>query len=282
VQGLEDLVSIGLKEGVRLRITPSDEPLHACIDPGQLESAILNLCLNSNQAIEGKGEIHITLSKGGEGMAVIEISDTGCGMDASVLRRAMEPFFTARRDGGGTGLGLSSVYGFITQSGGDFHIESTPGKGTTVRLSLPLVRSEPSAGTGDAGATAEPMRILLTEDEPDAMAHAARILATLGHEVAKAQTCEEALRMLDGKEPFDALITDIHLDGGLSGWDIVKRALSCSPPPLIIVTSGRATARQIKASGYCEDVIFLPKPLTAEALQEALRHRALTDASASP
>lgn len=282
VQGLEDLVAIGLKEGIRLRITPSDEPLHACIDPGQLESAILNLCLNSNQAIEGGGEIRITLRKGREGMAVIEISDTGCGMDAPVLQRAMEPFFTTRSDGSGTGLGLSSVYGFITQSGGDFHIESTPGEGTTVRFSLPLVRSGPPAGAGDAGATAEPMRILLTEDEPDAMAHTARILGTLGHEVAEAQTCEEALRMLDGEEPFDALVTDIHLDGGRSGWDIVRRALSCSPPPLIIVTSGRATARQIKASGYCEDVIFLPKPLTAEALQEALHRRARSEASARP
>ncbi len=285
IRGLEDLIAIGLKEGVRLRFTPSDVPLYVCVDPGQLESAILNLCLNSNQAIEQEGEIHITLGKGPDGMAVIEITDTGCGMDSSVLARAMEPFFSARQDGSGTGLGLSSVYGFITQSGGSFHMESRPGEGTTIRLALPPARSGSATGAGEeAGgerAEADPRRILLVEDDGDDMAHAARILKAMGHEIITATTYEQAMQLLDGEEPFDVLLTDVHLDCGNDGRDIIRRALARHPRPLTIMTSGRTAPQQIRTGEFPADVIFLPKPLSEEALQRVLRLQVPVRAMAS-
>ncbi len=262
VAGLEDLVSIGLKDGVRLETDLGPKPLHVRVDPGQLESGILNLCLNSSQAIEGAGHIRISVRKGSDHMAVIEIEDDGCGMDEGELKRATEPFYSARGDGGGTGLGLSSVYGFIVQSGGDLQIESRPGEGTQVRLLLPVVEEE----TEKTEPCTQPVRILLVEDEADALRKTARLLRRMGHDVHGASHFSEARRLLLENHEYDVLLTDIHLDEGHSGLELVDLCLERRAPWRIIVTSGREADLSVLSRKRGDRVCFVPKPIDAAAL----------------
>lgn len=147
VSGMTDLVEIALNGEVELVTRLTDSPLLARVDPGQMESALLNICLNSRQAMEDKGRIEITVRPRGVESGEIEIKDNGSGMSQDILRRCLDPFFTARRDGQGTGLGLSMVYGFIRQSGGDMKIQSRPGRGTTVSLIVPLTGADASVLT---------------------------------------------------------------------------------------------------------------------------------------
>lgn len=197
VDGLIGLVGIGLKDGMSLTADLADEELPVQVDPGQLESAILNLCLNASQAIEGQGEIHITVAKSGGETVMIEVADNGCGMDESVISRSLEPFFTARKDGQGTGLGLSMVYGFIKQTGGDIQIESTPGKGTCVRLMLPLQTAGKARGTLSVSG-----RAMVVEDDPAELQLAAGLLQDLGYEVVRRPVLPRPKRLCNPTPPF--------------------------------------------------------------------------------
>ena len=264
VEGLTDLVGIGLKDGVNLSADLADEQLPVRVDPGQLESAILNLCLNASQAIEGQGEIHITVAKSGDETAMIEVADNGCGMDESVLSRSLEPFFTARKDGQGTGLGLSMVYGFIKQTGGDIQIDSTPGKGTRVRLVLPLQVVSKSAETAPVSGLA-----LVVEDDPAELQTASDLMQELGYEVVRAASFAEAESALQSNPEFDVVLTDLHLDQGRSGWSVVEYCLE-NTDGRIIVASGRLPQTHPYSNRQEPRVTCLEKPLTAELLAQAL------------
>ncbi len=263
VDGLTDLIRIGLKDGVTLTADLADEQLPVRVDPGQLESAILNLCLNASQAIEGQGEIHITVAKSGDETAMIEVADNGCGMDESVLSRSLEPFFTARKDGQGTGLGLSMVYGFIKQTGGDIQIDSTPGKGTRVRLMLPLQVAGKSSQTVPVCG-----RALVVEDDPAELQIATGLMQDLGYEVVRAASFAEAESALQSNPEFDVVLTDLHLDQGRSGWSIVEYCLE-NTNGRIIVASGRLPQTHPYSNRQEPRVTCLEKPLTAEVLAPA-------------
>ena len=266
VEGLTDLVRIGLKPGVTLEAHASAEKLCVRVDPGQLESAILNLCLNANQSIEGQGMIRITVSKSGDATAMIDIKDTGCGMEDAVVARSLEPFFTARNDGQGTGLGLSMVYGFIKQTGGDIQISSAVGKGTNVRLILPLHQQQPDAIPVKTIGTA-----MLVEDDPAALASTSQLLTELGYHVTEADTYAEAEGILKGGQGFDLLVTDLHLDQGHSGWTIVGDCLTRCSDTKIIVASGRMPGTHPYSDGAEPRVVCLEKPLTFAGLKDAIK-----------
>ncbi|MGC1488489.1 MAG: ATP-binding protein, partial [Albidovulum sp.] len=138
VEGIVDLVEISLKQEVAFEVGFADGPLCVRVDPGQLESALLNLILNANQAITKHGTIRLELSQSANKAASIRITDTGIGMSPDILNRVVEPFFTTRSHDGGTGLGLSIAYGFIRQTGGDLKVSSSVGEGTTIDIALPL------------------------------------------------------------------------------------------------------------------------------------------------
>ena len=265
VDGLTDLVGIGLKDGVNLTADLSDEKLPVRVDPGQLESAILNLCLNASQAIDGKGDIRITVAKSSDEMAMIEVVDTGCGMEESVVSRSLEPFFTARKDGQGTGLGLSMVYGFIKQTGGDIQIDSTPGKGTCVRLMLPL-----EVAQKDAVPTHALGRALVVEDDPSELVFATQLMEQLGYEVTQAASFAEAETALQSMPGFDIVLTDLHLDQGHTGWTIAQQCLANSQCR-IIVASGRMPETHPYSNRHDPRVSCIEKPLTAELLIKTLR-----------
>lgn len=262
VEGMEDLIALALDDRIALTLCPSACPLAVRIDPGQMESALLNLCLNAAQAIDGAGAITVTLAPAPSGRALVEVSDTGRGMTPEVLAMAMEPFFTARPDGTGTGLGLAMVCGFIRQSGGDIDIRSEPGKGTSVCLLLPLATSaEPAL---------PPLgRVLLVEDAAPDAAHARRLLA--GADLTEAATAAEAQRLIAASPPFDLVLTDLHLDGDASGWAIAEAALRRAEGTRVIVTSGHLPDADPLGARFPGRLFRLPKPLDTAALSACLQ-----------
>lgn len=259
VEGIADLVGFALRDGVDLVIDTAPEPLPVLVDPGQLESAVLNLCLNSGQAIDGKGQITLSVRREGD-LAVIEVADTGSGMPPEVLAHAMEPFFTARADGTGTGLGLAMVYGFIRQSGGDIAISSTPGQGTSVRLCLPLHTSP--------AASAALGTVLLVEDDPSDRAAATRLLAPMARRLLVAGDAETARARLD--DALDLLVTDLSLSGRIEGWRLAETALARWPDLRAVVVSGHLPHIDPLSSRFPGRVVVLEKPMTAIALVAAL------------
>lgn len=259
VEGIADLVGFALRDGVELVIDTAPEPLPVLVDPGQLESAILNLCLNSGQAIDGKGQITLSVRREGD-LAVIEVADTGSGMTPEVLAHAMEPFFTARTDGTGTGLGLAMVYGFIRQSGGDIAIASAPGRGTSVRLCLPLHSTAPAFA--DLGT------VLLVEDDPEDRAAATRLLSPLTQSLRVADSAEAAQAHL--AEAVDLLVTDLSLCGRIEGWRLAEAALVRWPDLRVVVVSGHLPHIDPLSSRFPGRAQVLQKPMTAQALAVAL------------
>lgn len=262
VAGLSDLIGIGLKEQVTLDTQLPDGPLHVRVDPGQLESAVLNLCLNSNHAIEDAGQITLSVQSRPNDQAVVTVGDSGTGMDPATLARAFEPFFTARPDGTGTGLGLPMVYGFMKQSGGDVEIDSTPEHGTEIRLVFPLAQAEtqPASPAG---------RALLVEDDAMAQAHAQRQLQVAGFTVHPVSSFDAAAEAI-ATGGYDLLLTDLHLGTDQTGWPLVAQSRAHHPAVPVIVLSGRLPQIHPYSDGQDPLVTCLPKPLTSEALDLAL------------
>ena len=266
VEGVADLVSVGLKDGVTLTAELPDMPIHVRADPGQLESAILNLCLNASQAIEGDGTIQIRVALENAANASITVTDTGIGMDEVTRAQALEPFFSARADGQGTGLGLSMVYGFMKQTGGDVKITSTLGKGTSIRLTLPTCEVSHMAAPSPMPA----FRTLVIDDDPAALKALSADLEAMSHAVTRAASYAEAVCILDASPPFDLVCSDIQLEDGHLGWDLARTALDASPRTRVIIVSGRMPKRHPLFAEYSGRVGRLTKPVTATALAEAI------------
>ncbi len=262
VEGLVDLISVGLKDGVCLRTELARQPVHVQADPGQLESAILNLCLNANQAIAETGRICIGIRKGAPDTVTITVSDNGNGMDEITLSHAMEPFFSARSDGQGTGLGLSMVYGFIKQTGGDMQIVSRSGEGTSVELSLPTCDpAEMERARPGALRTA-----LVVDDDSRILNDIAADLADLSFEVTQAASYAEGMALLSTNTPYDLVSTDIHLEEDKSGWHLAEEALKRSETTRVLVISGRLPSTHPLLQHEGDRISCLSKPVTRQNL----------------
>ena len=257
VTGMADLVEISLKPDVTLDVFLSPESLNVLVDPGQLESALFNLLLNANSAIEGPGTIRVELLRTTAGQASIVVQDDGVGMTDDVLTRAIEPFFTTRAYDGGTGLGLSIVYGFIRQTGGDMTIESDAGKGTRINLMLPL-----SATTQDTPKHPKCQSALLVEDDPKACEATAFVLNSLGYDVTTCMSGEDAQSVLSSNV-FDLLLTDFELGGDINGLDLLEIVEDTAPQTHAIIMSGKA-ANKAKAKR------FLEKPIQKDLLAQTI------------
>ncbi len=265
VEGLTDLIYLTLRDNISLSVLPANEELFVRVDAGQLESAIINICLNAAQAIPDSGRITIALAPSDDGHAILTIEDTGLGMAPNILAHAMEPFFSARADGKGTGLGLAMVYGFIRQSNGDVQIESQQGVGTTVRLILPR-----SDKTQELPAHPLPWRkILLVEDDPADAAQASELLSKAGAAIQLRRTAATALDSLEKERPFDAVITDLHLGNEPAGWEIAERALARDPATIVFVVSGHLPATSPLGNRYGNRLKLSDKPLRLEKLLSA-------------
>lgn len=238
VEGMADLLEIGMPETVDMSVTVPDFPVFARVDPGQLESAVLNLCVNAGQAVDGTGMVRVLVRATEGGGVEVAVRDTGRGMSEAVRRRATEPFFSQRADGGGTGLGLSMVDGFVHQSGGALLLESnTCGEdhGTIVSMRFPPYREE--AFKNDREATIG--RALLIDDDPVYLRATARDLARLGYDVVTAQTFAEGCTKLGELSDLAILVSDLNLDSGQSGWDLLDMGYNRFPRAKLVLMSTR-------------------------------------------
>jgi signal transduction histidine kinase/CheY-like chemotaxis protein len=287
--GLEEVLAhmLGANTVVRVEAAP-DLPM-ILVDRGQLETVLVNLAINGRDAMALFGHGVLTLSAvpetvlpgtpGPAGLAPgrylrLAVADTGTGMDAATLARAVEPFFTTKPKGQGTGLGLAMAKGFAEQSDGAFRIKSEPGQGTTVWLWLPCAPSEATPAPGPASVPTPPAapevrgHILLVDDEPQVRAVLAAGLRERGHQVAEAEDGRAALALLDQDRRYDLLVTDLARPG-LDGLALLHAARRQRPGlPALLVTGyvGDAQTQRFTAAAAEAPLLLLRKPVSPDEL----------------
>ena len=275
IGGMRELLASTV--GPRVAIHVDIEPDLPCVmaDPNQLEMAILNLGVNARDAMPDGGKLEVqaksldtdeSAEAGLDGQYVrLCVCDNGAGMDADTRARAVEPFFSTKGVGRGTGLGLSMVHGLAAQQGGKLEIDSAPGEGTRILLYLPAT-SEAAAGASVPilRQTIGAGRILLVDDEPLVRASTADMLTDLGYEVVEAESAEAALLLLDAGTPVDALVTD-HLMPGMSGTELAQVVAMRDPPLPTLIISGFADV-----VGVSHALPSLNKPFRRDDLAMAL------------
>jgi len=286
---LTDMLRRTLDQRIRIEVELPPGRLDVLADPGQLESALLNIAINARDAMPDggalrfRGEICTTLPEtaagdldegaGAEAFVAISIADSGVGMTAETRERAFEPFFTTKEPGRGTGLGLSTVYGFIRQSRGAMTLDSAPGRGTTVTLYLPRpAEGVPAAPVETAAGSGVPkgLRVLLVEDDAEVRAVMRRFLDALGCVVAESPSGEQALLALDAEAGFDLLLTDIALGPGMRGTEVAARVQARFPSMAIVLMSGYSTELLDADRDSPQAWELLRKPCTREELGEAI------------
>ena len=272
LSGLTSLLDRTLGENVRL-LTDVERPLRRVeADPTQIEQVLVNLAVNARDAMPSGGELRIELANVAEGPGGVPavrlcVRDTGTGMAPDVLERAFEPFYTTKPKGEGTGLGLATVYGIVTQTGGTIEIDSTPGEGTTIQVLLPATDAQlPEEAEPDDGSDGitQGETILVVEDEDAVRRLTCRILAREGYTVLEAPDGRHALNTWDAHPgDIDLLLTDVVMPG-MSGKELAER-LGIEP---------------VFMSGYTDDVMLrhgmeglrlVQKPFDAQTLLGAVR-----------
>jgi len=298
LRSLADMLHRTLDERVQIVVRAEDCP--GCrADPGQLESALLNIAINARDAMPEGGTLSFACrpcrrvpaelaAELGEaagvenGFVEISVSDTGHGMSEAVRDRAFEPFFTTKEAGRGTGLGLSTVYGFAKQSNGAVVIDSAPGAGTRVTLYLPRFDAPGRAEARlQAPAVLVPgLRVMVVEDDPEVLAVCRSFLLALKCEVAVHSSAEAALAALERAEPVDLLLSDVILGAGMRGTELARRASALRPTLAVLLMSGYSSEAMVGDSGTGLPWELLRKPYSREELSEAMV-RAITAAPAT-
>jgi signal transduction histidine kinase/CheY-like chemotaxis protein len=297
MSGMIDLLQRTLGEGIRVRTRPSSELWLVDVDPTELEAAILNLAVNARDAMPSGGELRVetqNLDLGSDAAlpldlapgpyAAISVIDSGLGMTADVLRHVFEPFFTTK-GGRGTGLGLSQVYGFATQSGGGVAVHSHPGSGTTVTIYLPKADAQQAVAADSAPRTAAPPRgrdgetILVIEDDEDVRAYTTGSLRDLGYTVFEAADAASALDIVAHEPAIRLIFTDLGLPGGVDGKTLSEQARALRPSLAVLITTAYAAAALIHDGKLDRGIDLLVKPFTFEDL--AARIREVMDRSSS-
>jgi PAS domain S-box-containing protein len=287
VDDLVDMSRRTLGEAIAVTVEPADDLWQVVADEGQVEAALLNFQINARDAMPNGGKLIIRTANATIGSqeippgaaaqpgdyVMLEVSDTGHGMEPEVIEHAFEPFFTTKRIGEGTGLGLSMAYGFAEQSGGFLAIESEVGRGTSLRLYLPRTdnanndqAASDSAMTIDAGAGT----ILVVEDDPDVRDLVVNLLQELDYQVLEAEDGDSAMSVLESSRHIDILFTDVVLPGEMNGTEIARRALAELPDIKVMLTTGYAesTLGDITLGGAISGIIR--KPYRKNELAEAL------------
>jgi PAS domain S-box-containing protein len=298
VTEMSDLLRRTIGEQISVEVVLSGGLWRASVDANQLEVAILNLAVNARDAMPSGGKLTIETSNAvlDEGYAAgqvevapgqyvaLAITDSGIGMGPDTLARAFDPFFTTKDAGHGTGLGLSQVYGFVKQSGGNVRIYSELGQGTTVRIYLPrmyaeerLVVEEPVVRIprGDSSET-----ILVVEDDDDVRAHTTSTLRELGYRILEAPNGKIALEMLAQRPEINLIFTDVGLPGGMNGRQLAEAARLQRRDVKILYTTGYARNAIVHDGRLDPGVQLITKPFTYSAL--AARLRDVLDAQSSP
>jgi signal transduction histidine kinase len=279
VEGMHDLMQRTIGPHIAVRVDTAANVPPARVDPGQLELAVLNLAVNARDAMAGGGQIRLALDdievtpadddslRPGRYIR-LSVTDTGTGMDEATLNRAIEPFFTTKGQGEGTGLGLSMVHGLAAQSGGALKIRSTVGKGTTAELWLPVADGQAEVrGEDDGDLPPQPRRasILIVDDENLVRSATAEMLREMGHSVIEASSGAAALDRLNSGEQVDLLITD-YLMPGMRGSELAQETQEIRPNLPVLLLTGYANLAKGEAAG----IPRLSKPFREADLARAV------------
>lgn len=298
IASMHELVCRSVGPSIAVETAAAGGLWNTFVDIGQIENALLNLCINARDAMNDGGKLTITTTNqvldaqaaAQRGVAPGEyvslaVSDTGIGMPAEVLARACEPFFTTKPAGQGTGLGLPMVYGFAGQSGGSLRIDSEPGQGTTVCLLLPRYagdsQSEDVTAEGSALSPAlSRKKILLVDDEPLVRLVAAEMLADLGYEVLEAEDGAGALAVFAAQSDIDLLVTDVGLPNGMNGRQLADAVRARQPALPVLFVTGYAEHAVLNHGHLEQGMQILTKPFTGDGLAQRVKELAGADRAA--
>ncbi len=272
---MESLLLRALGDRIVLDLHRGPGLWNARVDRNQLENAILNMAINARDAMGGSGRLSIGVGNAGQpgegGSHVrLSITDTGCGMTPEVLAKIFDPFYTTKAAGEGTGLGMSMVYGFVKQSGGEIRIDSSPGQGTTITVLLPRAEGEAvhEQAAGQASVPGGDETVLVVDDDAAVLATTTELLAGLGYRVLKAGDGQQALAVLQSEAAVDLLFSDLSMPGAVDYAALVAQCRQLSPRTRILVTSG-----QLPDASLDDAIELLPKPYSREQLAQALRRQ---------
>ena len=286
IGGMSEILQRTIGDDIRIETALAAGLWPTFADPGQLENAILNLCINGRDAMPQGGKLTVETANadlddaeahpGAAGQFVmLSVTDTGTGMPPEVAERAIDPFFTTKGAGKGTGLGLSQVHGFIRQSGGHLQIHSEPGQGTTVKLFLPRhlgAVAEDADGAGEAtGLPRADGEVVLVVEDDDRVRHvSADALRELGYTVMQAPDAHHALAMVATPSRIDLLFTDVVMPD-VNGRELADRARTMRPDLKVLYTTGYTKDAIVHEGTLDPGVDMLPKPFTVDQLARKIR-----------
>ncbi|WP_139670781.1 PAS domain-containing sensor histidine kinase [Pseudomonas sp. F16(2018)] len=295
IAGMEELIRRTVGPLIRLQVDLSATSSTCLIDPGQMENALLNLCVNARDALPEGGTIAIETSsvtlEEGAGLdpdlqpgtyLSIRVVDDGIGMSEETLAKACEPFFTTKPTGAGTGLGLSMIYGFAKQSRGQMKIESALGKGTKVYLQLPNCAEPTQAPPPTAVTSAVPQvcageTVLVVDDEPSVRMFVSEVLGSLGYVVVEAADSQAGFQVLCSDTRVDLLVTDIGLPGGFDGREMAEKARLSRPGLPVLFMTGYVEPQILEDYPPGPAMAVIIKPFSLDAFRASL-HAVLQEA----
>lgn len=288
-RSMSDVLRRTLGDEIVLETSFADDLWPAVADVSEVENAVLNLAVNARDAMPHGGKLIVKTENkslgpddvvGEAGLkpgayALLSVTDTGTGMPPDVLARAFEPYFTTKEMGRGTGLGLSTIYGFAKQLGGHVTIYSEVGKGTSVRLYLPRSTSasdaERDTGAAPALPTAEGERILVVEDNADVRDATVKRLDMLGYRVFVAEHAPRAMEILKSEPNIARVFSDVMMPGGMSGFDLAAWIRANRPEVKVLLTSGFTGEVARNGEAAVADIEVLRKPYATADLARAVR-----------
>jgi signal transduction histidine kinase len=289
VRGMLDLIQRSVGPGIEVEHVAAPGLWTVLVDVPQLESALLNLCINARDAMPDGGRItigtaNISVDRAQsdtdnmpEGQYVsVSVSDTGTGMTEDVIAKAFDPFFTTKPLGQGTGLGLSMIYGFAQQSGGQVRIHSEVGAGTTVCIYLPRHRGAAEADEATPNSTVVPRAgagetVLVVDDEPTVRMLVTEVLADLGYTAIEAADSIGGLKVLQSDVRIDLLVTDVGLPGGMNGRQLADAGRETRPGLNVLFITGFAENALLGEGQLEPGMSVLTKPFTVDTLAGRIR-----------
>lgn len=288
VEGMEDLIRRTVGPSIHVAVIGAPSLWPALVDPPQLENALLNLCLNARDAMPDGGHITVETTnhwlddqdarerdlEPGPYLSLC-VTDTGCGMPPTVVAKAFDPFFTTKPVGQGTGLGLSMIYGFAIQSGGQARISSEVGIGTTVHLYLPRhlgsVETDVPVPGGSLPRSEQGETVLVVDDEPSVRMLVTDMLDDLGYVAIEAADSVAGLKVLESNTRIDLLVTDVGLPGGMNGRQMADAARVRRPGLKVLFVTGYAENAVLGNGQLGHGMAVLTKPFSVEAMAERVR-----------
>ena len=284
IRSLEDLIRRTIGPALVLEVAETESLWTTPVDQNQLENALLNLCINARDAMPNGGRVTIETDncafdereaserdiQAGQYIS-LSVTDTGVGMTPEIMARAFEPFFTTKPLGAGTGLGLSMIYGFVRQSGGQVRIYSEVGRGTTVAIYLPRFIGEAAAAADEPKLTDAPRAkpgetVLVVDDEELVRDLVLEVLNDLGYASLRAEDGASGLTILKSNARIDLLVTDVGLPGGMNGRQLADAALLLRTDLKVLFITGYAENAVINHGHLESSMQIMTKPFQMDAL----------------